>query len=289
MMSVGPGDGASPPPAAAESSRAVESVVESVVPLTLGAERLPISFSLHGDTSGEILVEPVIAVLLRCTDGPRLLDTGINTTLIRDPWLYARLHGRNHDIVPLLPAGVDEPLIAALAEHGVSVHDLVEVYLSHLHNDHAGGLRLLPRGVPVHVQRRELDYGLADHPFPERHGMFRIDFDDPEIDWRLADGDTALAPGVTALLSAGHTPGHQSFGVRTRGGDGYLFAFDAADLQRNIDEETGPGGFVHCTPDVPLASLRRLKELAAREGLRLLPGHDPDVWPAFTAELLGAV
>lgn len=263
------------------------SIVESVIPLTLGAERLPISFSLHGDTSGEILVEPVIAVLLLCGDGPRLLDTGINTVLIRDRWLYARLHGRNHDIVPLLPDGVDEPLLAALADHGVAPAELVAVYLSHLHNDHAGGLRLLPREVPVHVQRRELDYGLGDHPFPERHGMFRIDFDDPEIDWRLIDGDAELVPGVSALLSAGHTPGHQSFAVRTRAGEGYLFAFDAADLQRNIDEETAPGGFVHCTADVPLASLLRLKQIAARDGLRLLPGHDPNVWPAFTAELLG--
>ncbi|HWH13071.1 MAG TPA: N-acyl homoserine lactonase family protein [Solirubrobacteraceae bacterium] len=263
------------------------SIVESVIPLTLGAERLPISFSLHGDRSGEILVEPVIAVLLSCVDGPRLLDTGINTVLIRDRWLYARLHGRNHDIVPLLPDGVDEPLLAELAAHGVAPEDLVEVYLSHLHNDHAGGLRLLPPGIPIHVQRAELDYGLRDHPFPERHGMFRVDYDDPELAWRLLDGDTELVPGVRALVSAGHTPGHQSFAVRTRAGDGYLFAFDAADLQRNIDEETGPGGFVHCSADVPLASLRRLKEIAAREDLRLLPGHDPEVWPAFTAELLG--
>jgi len=210
------------------------SLVEQVIPLTLGAERLPKSYSLHGDSSNEIILEPVTAVLLHCSDGPRLIDTGMNTALIRDPYLYARLHARNHAIVPLLPAGIDEPLLHELAAHGVTPDDLVEVYLSHLHNDHAGGLRLLPPGLPIHVQRRELEYGLADHPFPERHGMFRIDFDDPELNWVTTDGDTKLIPGVTALPSAGHTPGHQSFAVRTRGGAGYLFAFDAADLQENI-------------------------------------------------------
>jgi glyoxylase-like metal-dependent hydrolase (beta-lactamase superfamily II) len=260
------------------------SVVERVAPLTVGAERLPKSYSVHGDASGEILVEPVTAVLLECTDGPRLIDTGINTALVRDPWLHARLHARNHAIVPLLPDGVDEPLLTALAARGVAVEDLVEVYLSHLHNDHAGGLRLLPPGLPIHVQARELEYGLADHPFPERHGMFRIDYDDPELAWVELDGDTELAPGVTALLSPGHTPGHQSFAVRTRMGDGYLFAFDAADLQENLDREIGPGGFVHCTADVPLASLRRLKAYAAGHGLRVVPGHCPTTWPAFTAE-----
>jgi glyoxylase-like metal-dependent hydrolase (beta-lactamase superfamily II) len=223
-------------------------------------------------------------VLLECTDGPRLIDTGINTALVRDPWLHARLHARNHAIVPLLPDGVEEPLVAELAAHGVGPADLVEVYLSHLHNDHAGGLRLLPLGLAVHVQARELDYGLGDHPFPERHGMFRIDFDDPEINWVRLDGDTDLVPGVTALLSAGHTPGHQSFAVRTRGGEGYLLAFDAADLQENIDREIGPGGFVQCAADKPLASLRRLKAYAAEHGLRLLPGHCPQAWPAFTAQ-----
>ena len=261
-----------------------ESVVERVVPLTIGEERLPKAFSMHGDESGDVLVEPVTSVLLLCSDGPRLIDTGVNTAIVRDKWLYARLHGRNHSIVPLLPEGVQEPLLAELASHGVAPGDLLDVYLSHLHNDHAGGLRLIPIEVPVHVQAHELEYGLGDHPFAERHGMFRIDFDDPERNWVLMDGDTDLAPGVTALLSRGHTPGHQSFAVRTRRGDGYLFAFDAADLQENIDREIGPGGFVHCPPEVPLTSLLRLKAYAAEHKLRLLPGHCPATWPAFTAE-----
>ncbi len=265
------------------------SVVERVVPLTLGAERLPKSYSLHGDASGEIVVEPVTAVLLECTDGPRLIDTGINTALVRDPWLYERLHARNDAIVPLLPDGVDEPLVAELAAHGVAPTDLIEVYLSHLHNDHAGGLRLLPAGLPIHVQARELAYGLGDHPFPERHGMFRIDYDDPDLAWVAMQGDTELVAGVTALASPGHTPGHQSFAVRTRAGDGYVFAFDAADLQENIDREIGPGGFVHCTADVPLASLLRLKAYAAAHDLRLLPGHCPATWPAFTQEQTGTL
>ncbi len=260
-------------------------VVEAAIPLTLGAERLPVSYSLHGDESGEILVEPVTAVLLRCTDGPRLIDTGFNTALIRDRWLHARLHGRNHEIEALLPEGVDEPLLAELARHGVAPGDLVEVYLSHLHNDHAGGLRLLPEGVPLVVQEKELEYGLGGHPFPEEHGMFRIDYDDPRLRWRTIDGDAELALGVTALASPGHTPGHQSFAVRLRDGRGFLFAFDAADLQANIDREIGPGGFVHCEPEVPLESLLRLKRIAAAEGLRLLPGHDPEVWPRLTREL----
>lgn len=56
--------------------------------------------------------------------------------------------------------------------------------------DHAGGLRHFT-GVPVHCQRRELEYGLTDAT--ARHAIYRIDFDDPTHDWRLAEGDVSPA------------------------------------------------------------------------------------------------
>jgi glyoxylase-like metal-dependent hydrolase (beta-lactamase superfamily II) len=161
--------------------------------------------------------------------------------------------------------------------------------VSHLHNDHAGGLRLFAGRKPVHIQRDELSFGLT--PEAVDHGMFRVDFDDPAIDWRLADGDTEVAPGITAIKTAGHTPGHQSFVVRydhSLGGGGFVFAFDAADLTENIDHELAIGGVVGCDPAATVEHIRRLKAVAASEGLRLVPGHDPEVWPRLTADLSAA-
>lgn len=239
---------------------------------------------MHGDASGAVLVEPVPAIALDTDDGWTLLDTGINTALVRDRPLYERLHGRNHAITPILPEGEGEPLERALAAHGIALADVSRIFLSHLHNDHAGGLRLFARSVPVWVQRRELEYGLSDHPFPERHGMFRIDFDDPDIDWRLLDGDTTLAPGIDALLTPGHTPGHQSFVVDLPSG-GYVFAFDAADLTANVEDELAVGGFVHCRAEDTIAPIRRLKAIALERSYPVIPGHDPAVWPALIDEL----
>ena len=34
-----------------------------------------------------------------------------------------------------------------------------------------------------------------------------------------------------------------------------------------------------------MAQIRKLKRIAAERGYRLVPGHDPDAWPALTAEL----
>ena len=69
--------------------------VRRIVPLTLGWEDLPLSVSIHGDTSGEMLREPVPGVLLQCDGGWLLLDTGFNTALITDPALRRRYHGES--------------------------------------------------------------------------------------------------------------------------------------------------------------------------------------------------
>lgn len=259
--------------------------VRRIVPLTLGWEDLPKSVSIHGGPA-ERLREPVPGLLLLCDGGWLLLDTGFNTALIRDPALRRRYHG-DPLIQPVLP-GPGEPLEEALDQAGITLDDIHAVAVSHLHNDHAGGLKHFAGRVPVHIQRAELSYGTSGHPEPERNGMFRMDYDDPRIDWRLADGDTEIAPGVTAVLTAGHTPGHQSFVVRvdeSAGGGGFVFAFDAADLTENIDGELAVGGMIGVPPEVTVQQIRKLKAIAADRGYRLVPGHDPVAWRALTAEL----
>ena len=266
----------------------MKSGVRRIVPLTLGWEDLPRSVSVEGAPAQERLREPVPGILLDCDGGWVLLDTGFNTALIRDPALRQRFHGQPA-IQPVLP-GPGEPLEEALAGVGITLAGIHAVAVSHLHNDHAGGLKHFAGRVPVHVQRAELDYGLSAPPGPERNGIFRVDFDDPRIDWRIADGDTEIAPGVSAVLTAGHTPGHQSFVVsmdESAGGGGFVFAFDAADLTENIEREVAVGGRIGVPPEVSVAQIRKLKRIAAERGYRLVPGHDPVAWPALTAELAG--
>ena len=256
--------------------------VRRVVPLTLGWVDVPKSVSVDG-ASGEVLREPVPAVLLDCEGGWLLLDTGMNTALIRDPALRARFHPDPVE-QPVL-AGPGEPLLTALAAAGLDLADIRAVAISHLHYDHAGGLKHFAGRVPVHIQRAELEYGLSSPPGPEENGIFRVDFDDPRIDWRQADGDTEIAPGVTAVCTAGHTPGHQSFVVRMADGGAFVFAFDAADLTENIDREVAVGGRIGASAADSVEQIRKLKRIAADLGYRLVPGHDPVVWPALTAEL----
>lgn len=262
--------------------------VRRVVALTLGWEELPKSVSVDGAPPEERLREPVPAVLLECDGGWLLLDTGFNTALLRDPALRRRFHG-DPAYKSILP-GSGEPLEEALAGAGIELDEVHAVGLSHLHYDHVGGLRHFAARAPVHVQRAELAFGLSDHPVPERHGMYRVDYDDPMIDWRLADGDVDIAPGVQAVLTAGHTPGHQSFVVdfdESVGGGGLVLAFDAADLTENIEQELAIGDRVDATPEETVETIRRLKSIAAGKGYPLIPGHDPVAWPGFTSEMAG--
>ncbi len=260
-----------------------------IVPLTLGWEFVPRSVSVFGDESGSVLCEPVPGVLVETPAGWVLLDTGYNTALIWDAALAARFHGRGR--LPTLP-GSGDPLEQACRAAGVAFDDIVLVAVSHLHLDHAGGLKHFSgRSTPVAVQQAELDFGLhAPHPVAESHGIYRIDFDDPNLQWRTLDGDTALMAGVTAISTPGHTLGHQSFFVELDpdvGGGGYAFAFDAADLTVNLRDELSPGGLVDATPESAVASIRRFKQLAVSRGLAMVPGHDPDVWPELTSVLGG--
>ena len=262
-----------------------KSGVRRIVLFTLGWEDLPKSVSVYGAPEEQFRC-PVPGVLLQTDGGWVLLDTGFNTALIRDPALRRR-YFPSMEYQPLLP-GPGEPIEESLHEIGVDIDDIHLVALSHLHVDHAGGLKLFAGKVPVHAQRRELEYGLSNHPVPQSHAIFRVDFDDPTIDWRLADGEAEIAPGITAVPTYGHTPGHQSFVVEldeSVGGDGFVFAFDAADLTENIEQELAIGGFIDVEPEETIEPIRRLKRLASEKGYPLIPGHDPHVWPELTEHL----
>ena len=241
-----------------------------IVALTLAHEFTPRWLSLEGG-GDERLRLPIIAILVRGEGGWALLDTGISPAL-RDPVLGREMYRGPGPEIP----GDGHPLAAALERAGVAAADIELVAVSHLHVDHSGGLPLFDDGPPVVVQRRELAFARtpaapAAAYLPEDYGG--------RIDWRELDGDGPIAPGIDAVFTPGHTPGHMSYRVRD-GETTWLFAMDAIDLQEGIDTDTAIG-WSAVAEDVPLrrASHDRLVRMAAEEGARLVPGHCPVTWP----------
>ncbi len=260
-----------------------------MVPLTFGWENLPKAVSVYGADPALRIRCPVPGILCEVDGGWVLLDTGFNPAFFRDPPMKRRFHDALPDYEAELPDPERDPLEAAFDLVGLDPSIVSAVAVSHFHLDHSGGVRWFAGTTPVHAQQAELDYALsASHPEPERAAIYRVDIDDPAIDWQVACGDAEIAPGVTALLTAAHTPGHQSFMVElddSVGGGGYVFAADAADLQENIDDELAVGETIGVPNEASIEPIRRMKAIAAERGYRMLPGHDPDVWPAFTREL----
>lgn len=218
----------------------------------------------YGDFSGDRVQIPVACWLVRTTDALVLFDTGLNPRAI--PGIVRS--------DPLARFTDQDLLVHRLDSLGLTPADIDLVVISHLHYDHAGGAELLVRSELV-VQKDE--YAFAHYPPPYFASFYyRKNFDLPGARWRLLDGDTELLPGVTALRTDGHTPGHQSLYVELPDSGPVILTADACYWQEHLDAERVPG--VVWNPAQALHSLKRLKTLARLTGARVFPGHDPEFW-----------
>jgi glyoxylase-like metal-dependent hydrolase (beta-lactamase superfamily II) len=147
---------------------------------------------------------------------------------------------------------------------------LIETESERILIDHAGGLSLIPRSVPVVLQRAEWEAG-QDRAGVERNFFQPRDYANVPPNLTLLDGDhDLLGDGSIELLNTpGHTAGHQSvqIGELVLGADVALFA-------SGLDDHRFPAfGY---SQEEAVRSAERLRALRDA-GLSIQPGHDPDV------------
>ena len=140
-----------------------------------------------------------------------------------------------HDLV-LVDAGAGAmlgphtgDLVNNLQAAGYRPEQIDEIYLTHLHTDHVGGLvangqRVFPNAI-VRVDRREIEYWLSEtntQAAPEAAKRFFLAAATALTPYQQAgllkpfDGNTDLIPGVRAQSGYGHTPGHTTYVVENR-------------------------------------------------------------------------
>ena len=202
-------------------------------------------------------------------DGWVLFDTGSDPAAATDP---AGTWGRLAKAFRLEMSEADHP-VARLAEAGVNMADIAHVVVSHLHVDHAGGIRFFPDAT-VHLQRAERRWG----QYPDRFGapgFLHSDFDRPEITYQYHEGDAQIVPGVHVVLTDGHTPGHQSLVVDLPSRR-FVLTGDAAYRRDQIDRLLPPP----TTTDefAAIRSLARLRGFEDRDGATILVAHDIEQW-----------
>lgn len=230
---------------------------------------------------------PINVYVIEHEKGLVLFDTGQDRRSVTDPsyfpggvvgWLYGRL--------ARFQIAEGETLTAQLSARGYDIADVRVAILSHLHQDHIGGLRELPKSAQVLVSGAEL--AEVEKRFAVVAGLMRDHIQLPGINWvpiapEQVDDDSirpfthahdVMGDGSLLLLpTPGHTPGSQSLLLRSAGMPSMLFVgdltYDAELLTADRVPGVGDRAGLHETTG-------RVNQLAARyPGMPILAAHDP--------------
>jgi N-acyl homoserine lactone hydrolase len=229
---------------------------------------------------------PINVYVIEHRNGVVLFDTGQDRASVTDPnYFPSGINGFLYDRLAKFEIGPEQTFTEGLRGLGYAPQDVHTAVLSHLHQDHIGGLPQL-RGSRIVTSRQEWE--TLDKPLAIPRGFLLDHIKLPGLNWQPIEpeplGDPALAPftsghdlfgdgSLTVLPTPGHTPGSLSMLVRRPGQAPLLMVGDLTYDDRLLAEGHLPG----------VGDKRRMRtaaqmvnELRRRmPGLVVLPAHDP--------------
>jgi glyoxylase-like metal-dependent hydrolase (beta-lactamase superfamily II) len=221
---------------------------------------------------------PISCYLIEHPDGAIVVDTG-ESSHVNDPGYLPWWHPVMRSLSRFAVAPEEEigPQLRAL---GHSPRSISKVVMTHMHDDHAGGLSHFP-GVEVLMTEREAAMALSrsgrvngylNEHYPEWLSPTRITFDGDA--WETFDASIALtADGAVRLIpTPGHTLGHLSV-VIDRGEHLVLLAGDSTYTEQALLSGAIDG--VAQDEKRHRDSTARIRELCARRRVVIVPTHDP--------------
>ncbi|WP_433472800.1 N-acyl homoserine lactonase family protein [Spirillospora sp. CA-142024] len=241
---------------------------------------------------------PINVYVVEHREGLVLFDTGQDRASVTDPGYFpGGANGLVYSRLARFDIGPDETLAAGLRRLGHGVEDVRTAVVSHLHQDHIGGLPLLGRSeIAVSLPEWES----LHRPLPQARGLMPDHIDLPGLRWRRVAmeglGDTSLAPfqdghdlfgdgSLVLLPTPGHTPGSMSMLVRRPDRPPLLMVGDLTYDDTLLAQSKLPG--VGDKRQMRTAT-RMVNELRTRlPGLVVLPAHDPGAAERLAAALDG--
>jgi glyoxylase-like metal-dependent hydrolase (beta-lactamase superfamily II) len=242
-----------------------------------GVDDFPLRSLLPDAPEGEVIDISLSMWLVRIGGKVILVDTGF----FREEWLD---RFNVHDFV--------RPDVALL-RMGVRAEDVTDVVITHAHWDHMGGLELFP-GATVWIQEDEFIYytGAAWQPGNNSGGIDRADVlhlveRNMAGSVRLVQGDgVEILPGITVFTGGHHTYASQY--VLVGGSTPVVLASDNAYLYLNINEGRAGATFAPENREANLDAVQRMIGMAG-DPVRIIPGHDPEVFLRFPRVADGVV
>ena len=190
-----------------------------ITPLSDGTVDLPVDQLLtqKADRTKAALSKAFLKTPLETSDNAFLVHTGSKLILIDT--------GAGVLFGPTLGK-----LLANMKAAGYAPEQVDEVYLTHMHSDHLGGLLVQSKmafpNATVRAAKREADHWLsqanmdkapADAKGSFKNAMAALDPYMKAGKFKTFDGDVEVSPGIRAQGGHGHTPGHTTFVVESRG------------------------------------------------------------------------
>ena len=226
----------------------------------------------------EMVCSPAVALLIQHpTLGNILYDTG-NCEDFSAVYTPEMLH--DYPITEMVT------IRQALADKGLTPGDIDWIILSHLHFDHAGGLKHFVGTKAIErviVSEADLKQAWWSVTTGSGGAYLRSLFDVEGIRFRTICEDTRLADDVTLFLQEAHTPGVIGMRLKTEHHGTILTTSDAIYTAESYEKALPPGGTINKTTDEFFQNLAYIRKMQQEYDATLLFGHDYDQILAWAA------